>query len=288
MNFTDKEREDKVIEFHRNEFMKKYEEMNRETELEQDIKLLQFMRDVDKNPELHPEREKELDIIQQDINSRIIEINTIKTNEDINNIIENNKCIEGDIYNDITDTPTLLSFRTKLNILTIEKLRDKCKDNNIICYSKCNKPVLIELLCKKYENINEQIQKGRILPPLQKIKKVNKKTKKEINEVTIDISESEYNDKNKKSKVKKQNIPKHIRDLVWNHYIGCDIPKHRCLCCKKIIIESRNFHVGHVLSENNGGTLEIGNLRPICSSCNLSMGTENMIDFVKKYGLYIG
>ena len=38
----------------------------------------------------------------------------------------------------------------------------------------------------------------------------------------------------------------------------------------------------------NGGTHEINNLRPICFACNHSMGTENMIEFVVKYGLYIG
>jgi 5-methylcytosine-specific restriction endonuclease McrA len=48
------------------------------------------------------------------------------------------------------------------------------------------------------------------------------------------------------------------------------------------------FHVGHVISEKAGGTHEINNLRPICASCNHSMGSENMVDFVIKYGLYIG
>lgn len=89
-------------------------------------------------------------------------------------------------------------------------------------------------------------------------------------------------------KRKKQAIPKNIRTIIWNHYIGEDIIKHKCLCCKKVTIQITGFDVGHVLSEKNGGTHEINNLRPICGACNHSMGTENMIDFVKKYGLYIG
>jgi len=76
--------------------------------------------------------------------------------------------------------------------------------------------------------------------------------------------------------------------IVWNHYIGEDIIKHKCLCCKKVTISNTNFEVGHVLSEKNGGTHEINNLRPICFACNHSMGPENMIDFVVKFGLYIG
>lgn len=92
----------------------------------------------------------------------------------------------------------------------------------------------------------------------------------------------------KEAKKKKQSIPKNVRVIVWNHYIGEDIIKHKCLCCKKVTISNTNFEVGHVLSEKNGGTHEINNLRPICFACNHSMGAENMIDFVVKFGLYIG
>jgi hypothetical protein len=40
------------------------------------------------------------------------------------------------------------------------------------------------------------------------------------------------------AKKKKQSIPKNVRVIVWNHYIGEDIIKHKCLCCKKVRIES--------------------------------------------------
>ena len=100
--------------------------------------------------------------------------------------------------------------------------------------------------------------------------------------------EAEKQKEKEDKKKKKQSIPKNVRNIVWNHYIGEDIIKHRCLCCKKVLITNTNFEVGHVLSEKNGGTHEINNLRPICGSCNHSMGTENMVDFVVKYGLYIG
>jgi len=83
-------------------------------------------------------------------------------------------------------------------------------------------------------------------------------------------------------------LPASVRDNVWNHYIGDDINKHRCLCCKKVIITNRQFHVGHVISVKDGGTDEISNLRPICPPCNHSMGSQNMVEFVKSYGYYIG
>lgn len=98
----------------------------------------------------------------------------------------------------------------------------------------------------------------------------------------------ELNEEAANAKKKKQSIPKNVRVIVWNHYISEDIIKHKCLCCKKVTISNTNFEVGHVISEKFGGTHEINNLRPICFACNHSMGSENMIDFVVKYGLYIG
>ena len=85
----------------------------------------------------------------------------------------------------------------------------------------------------------------------------------------------------------KKKIPKAVKTHVWNLYIGSHINEHRCLCCKKALIKITDFETGHVISEAEGGTMEISNLRPICSVCNYSMGTMNMIEYVKKYGFYI-
>ena len=86
---------------------------------------------------------------------------------------------------------------------------------------------------------------------------------------------------------KKIKIPNKVRIDVWATYIGEDIAKHKCICCKRVTIRQTEFEVGHVLSEAHGGTLEINNLRPICSVCNKSMGARNMVEFVKEYGYYI-
>ena len=39
-----------------------------------------------------------------------------------------------------------------------------------------------------------------------------------------------------------------------------------------------DFAVGHNIPEAKGGTLELGNLRPICNRCNTSMGANYTID----------
>lgn len=83
-------------------------------------------------------------------------------------------------------------------------------------------------------------------------------------------------------------LPQAVRVDVWNTYIGEDIAKHKCLCCKKSTIVQTNFECGHVVSVTNGGTNGIDNLRPICAKCNKSMGTKNMVSYVMDYEYYIG
>jgi len=69
----------------------------------------------------------------------------------------------------------------------------------------------------------------------------------------LEAEEKRKNEEEKKekkeNKKKKQSIPKNVRIIIWNHYIGEDIIKHKCLCCKKVTISNTNFEVGHVLSE---------------------------------------
>lgn len=86
-------------------------------------------------------------------------------------------------------------------------------------------------------------------------------------------------------KTKKKAIPKKIRELVWNQWIGHDIASSMCTCCEKTPIKNIEFHCGHVIAEANGGSMQIDNLRPICAGCNLSMGTQDMNDFKKVFGL---
>ena len=269
-----------------------------------------------------------------------------------------------------------VNIDTELNKLTIDGLKEKCKDHGIGAISKLKKPELVQSLitefqklvsflkdkkasdlksiCKQYNikcntglkkddiillilgysssnlkfKLDEPIletetkkqpeTKGSLIEELEKQKleietkmklemakqkKLEEDQKRLVEEEQKRLAEEEQKrlaeeeqkrlDEEKKrekedAKKKKQSIPKNVRLIVWNHYIGEDIIKHRCLCCKKVVISNTNFEVGHVLSEKNGGTHEINNLRPICFACNHSMGAENMIDFVVKYGLYIG
>lgn len=125
----------------------------------------------------------------------------------------------------------------------------------------------------------------QLRPPSEAIKAAAEAKAAKAAEVAEAIKAAVAADAKKKAKAA---IPKKVKTDVWNTYIGADINKHRCLCCKKTVISNTDFDVGHVTSESTGGTLEIGNLRPICSACNHSMGTRNMVDFVKMFGYFIG
>jgi predicted GTPase len=85
----------------------------------------------------------------------------------------------------------------------------------------------------------------------------------------------------KPKKLIRKSISKCLKRDVWNNYVGEDKGTSKCLCCKNKDINAFEFHVGHVESIKNGGTNDIMNLRPICALCNLSMGSENMRDFIK-------
>jgi hypothetical protein len=76
---------------------------------------------------------------------------------------------------------------------------------------------------------------------------------------------------------KKEQIPKRIRELVWNTYNG---EKYNSKCyvnwCNNNI-NVFNYQVGHDIPQSKGGPLHIDNLRPICGNCNLSMSNKYSI-----------
>lgn len=76
----------------------------------------------------------------------------------------------------------------------------------------------------------------------------------------------------------KVKIPGALRQQVWLFYIGEKFNnKCQVVWCKNIITPF-TFEVGHNIPESRGGSTDISNLRPICSSCNKSMGNNYTID----------
>ena len=83
-------------------------------------------------------------------------------------------------------------------------------------------------------------------------------------------------------KYKRKSIPKSVKDKVWNTYIGKTNGVGKCYCCSGRI-DSKNFDCGHIIAAAVGGKNVPANLRPVCSTCNKSMGTQNMDEFKQIY-----
>ena len=106
-----------------------------------------------------------------------------------------------------------------------------------------------------------------------------------INNKLIEYNKLKYiNNKNLNMKKVKKKIPVAIRNAVWNTYIGEEYGRGKCYICEGTITHG-TYACGHIIAEALGGETTLENLRPVCTSCNSSQGTSNMIEFKKEYGL---
>jgi 5-methylcytosine-specific restriction endonuclease McrA len=60
-----------------------------------------------------------------------------------------------------------------------------------------------------------------------------------------------------------------------------------CHFCNQNVIQVTNFECGHIISKYNGGPYEENNLYPICSSCNKSIGTNDLDIYCKQNNICI-
>lgn len=82
----------------------------------------------------------------------------------------------------------------------------------------------------------------------------------------------------------KKRIPKAVKTKTWDRCIGKNNAIGKCYCCNDEI-HILEFHCGHIVAEAKGGSMALDNLKPICASCNASIGTRNMEDFIKIYNM---
>jgi len=79
----------------------------------------------------------------------------------------------------------------------------------------------------------------------------------------------------------RKSIPKSVKSQIWKDRFG-DRFQGRCDVCKNEIRRDY-FEAGHIISANDGGEDTVDNLKPICRTCNRSMGTENLEQFKLRY-----
>jgi hypothetical protein len=81
---------------------------------------------------------------------------------------------------------------------------------------------------------------------------------------------------------KRKNINKTVKHALWTKYYGKNM-EGLCYVCETNLINCFSFEAGHVIAAANGGSDNINNLRPICKSCNGSMGTQNLEAFKEHF-----
>jgi len=188
----------------------------------------------------------------------------------------------------------------QLESLTVDELRELCTEKGV--KRGGTKPEVKERLNElnlRMNDVNETIMDKLRNSRMKEDKKEVKEEKKEVKEIkeekkdqekkevkedkiviqTVKVSEED----NKPLYMRKQNIPKHVKTLVWNKYCGIESVTAKCISCRSETIDCRSFHCGHVLSEAKGGDVTITNLRPVCAKCNLSMGTRSMEEFTMQF-----
>lgn len=85
-----------------------------------------------------------------------------------------------------------------------------------------------------------------------------------------------------KTKTKKRKaIPSAVRYQVWRAAFDGSMDG-KCFSCH-CGITFENWDCGHIKAQAEGGADVASNLRPLCRQCNVSMGTKNMLDWMKKY-----
>ena len=75
----------------------------------------------------------------------------------------------------------------------------------------------------------------------------------------------------------KAKIPKALKEQIWIKWIGKQF-ESKCTvrwCNNQITVF--DWEAGHNIPESKGGHTNIGNLQPICSRCNKSMGNRYSI-----------
>jgi hypothetical protein len=70
-----------------------------------------------------------------------------------------------------------------------------------------------------------------------------------------------------------------LKKQVWCKYFGMTTGESICPVCKISTIHQMSFHCGHIHPKSKGGLNHVDNLRPLCQSCNSSMGNTHFDEY---------
>ena len=173
-----------------------------------------------------------------------------------------------------------------IDLLDINKIKI-LYDNNGIDYGN------YYFLLNRLESINNSIKKKFKEYEDKNLESyfINKIDKKIIDETefylslnNIDWCQKLFYDQDIKYnsiKYRKKRIPKKVKMEVLNRDFGNLYIGH-CYVCRDTLNRD-TAEMGHIIPEWSGGKSNKDNLKSICNKCNLSMGTNNMNEYIQKY-----
>lgn len=116
---------------------------------------------------------------------------------------------------------------------------------------------------------------------------------KDKGEVTLKFSElslepkhrrrlEQFNTVKPKRQKTRKSVPKTLKNRLWDETYGAQAGQGECYVCGDTI-NSKHFEAGHIIAVANGGATTLSNLRCICSTCNKSIGTDDLEYFKRRY-----
>lgn len=78
---------------------------------------------------------------------------------------------------------------------------------------------------------------------------------------------------------RRASLPLAVRAAVWNRSFGERAGTGACASCG-VQLTQQTYECGHIVPVARGGTNHVDNLRPLCRTCNRSMGARAMTTFV--------
>ena len=153
-----------------------------------------------------------------------------------------------------------------------------CKDCNVPNSSHTSMDCLCEPVLNKMDSLTLKLLYKKHIEPNVDVDVMGKKyTKYVLKQALIKNKKAEFESECTPSS--RGGIPQALRMAVWHKYIGKSKAESACYCCGINKIDVWGYTCGHIVSNKDGGEKTLENLRPICNTCNLSMGTRNLETF---------
>lgn len=190
-------------------------------------------------------------------------------------------------YNSIIiESDGLINNDLLIDLISIFIKYSKAEEMKIKCEYIMNNNKISTFDNSNYDNkyIHQVFKENINIPYRERNNKFSKEFDEEKQQnIHENIKEKLLDSSVQNKKYIKKKIPLTLKLLVWKKYVGIEYGITKCFCCKLQNIFQASFHCGHVIPEFYGGKLSIDNLRPICQSCNSSMRTRNMNEFIKSF-----